>query len=419
MKLFYLITLVLISFNFNANAKLNTVEVNTEGTGATKQLAILDGMKNAITQVNGAVVGAKTSMSISETSKSQDQNSSYESSERFKQDIKTATKGVVQGFDIVSVSQNPDLGNLYEISMVVKVAKFKKSKQLKRLRMAVSNFYLSNDLSKSKTANKFTVNLQDKIIDLLTQTRKFAMLDRQFLKDQQKELNFINSPDVPTEEMAKFGNNAGTDYIITGVLKDLKKKITTKKMQTTGKVFKNTKYSAELNYRIIDVATTQVKFSDTTNITISSGSIKKLRNLVANKTAETILNSIYPIRVIDINNNSLTLGQGGKSIKKNAEYNLVKIGERMIDPYTKESLGRKEQIIGKVKITDVQSKMSTAKLIKSKVKNIEELLKYDYIVRPIKSVNYGSVAASKSYKKLKKTIEKDFEKLKEKRKNDW
>jgi hypothetical protein len=34
-------------------------------------------------------------------------------------------------------------------------------------------------------------------------------------------------------------------------------------------------------------------------------------------------------------------------------------------------------------------------------------------------VNYGNVAASKSYKKLKKSIEKDFKKLKEKRKNDW
>ena len=401
------------------NAKLSTVEVNTEGTGSTKQLAILDGMKNAITQVNGAVVGAKTSMSISETSKSQDQNSSYESSEKFKQDIKTATKGVVQGFDIVSVSQNPDLGNLYEITMVVRVAKYKKSKQLKRLRMAISNFYLSKDLAKYKSANKFAFDVQDKLIDLLTQTRKFAMLDRQFLKDQQKELNLINSPDVPTEEMARLGNRAGTDYIITGVLKDLRKFTSTKKMQSTGKVFKNTKYIAELNYRIIDIATSQVKFSDTTSITINSGNSKKLRNLVANKTAETILNAIYPIRVIDINKKSLTLGQGGKSIKKNAKYNLVKLGERMRDPYTKESLGRKEVVVGTVKITNVQSKMSTAKILKTKIKKIEELLEYDYIVRPIKSVNYGSVSAEKKYKNLKKSIDKDFKKLKEKRKNDW
>ena len=419
MKLFNLLITTFFLLSFHAHAKLSSVEVNTEGTGTTKQLAILDGLKNAITQVNGAVVGASSSVSISEASASQDQNSSYESSQAFQQNIKSATKGVVQGFDILSVTQNPDLGNMFIIEMKVKVAKYKKSKQLKRLRIAVSNFYLSNDLIKSKTANKFTVNLQDKIIDLLTQTRKFAMLDRQFLKDQQKELNFINSPDVPTEEMAKFGNKAGTDYIITGVLKDLKKRTTRKKMESTGKVFKNTKYTAELNYRVIDIATSQVKFSDTTNITISSSSTSKLRNLVANKTAETILNAIYPIRVIDISKKSLTLGQGGKSIKKNAEYNLVKIGERMIDPYTKESLGRKEEIIGKVKITDVQSKMSTAKLLKSNIKNIEELLEYDYIVRPIKSVNYGNVAASRSYKKLKKSIEKDFKKLKEKRKNDW
>ena len=90
-------------------------------------------------------------------------------------------------------------------------------------------------------------------------------------------------------------------------------------------------------------------------------------NLVANKTAETILNAIYPIRVIDINKKSLTLGQGGKSIKKNAEYNLVKLGERMRDPYTKESLGRKEVVVGTVKITNVQSKMSTAKILKTKI----------------------------------------------------
>ena len=417
---FFSILIITLFLNINSSfAKLTTIEVTTEGTGTTKQLAILDGLKNAITQVNGAVLGASTAVSISEVSSSQDQNSSYESSQAFQQNIKSATKGVVQGFDVISVTQNPDLGNLFVIEMNVKVAKYKKSKQLKRLRMAVSNFYISKDLSKSKTANKFAFDVQDKLIDLLTQTRKFAMLDRQFLKDQQKELNFINSPDVPTEEMARLGNKAGTDYIITGVLKDLKKVTNTKKMQSTGKVFKNTKFTAELNYRIIDIATSQVKFSDTTSISISSGNVKKLRNLVANKTAETILNAIYPIRVIDINKKLLTLGQGGKSVKKNAKYNLVKLGDRMIDPYTKESLGRKEDIVGTVKITNVQSKMSTAKIIKSQIKKIEELLQYDYIVRPIKSINYGSVSADKKYKNLKKDINKDFNKLKEKRKNDW
>ena len=40
--------------------------------------------------------------------------------------------------------------------------------------MAVANFYISNDLRKSKTVNKFTVNLQDEIIDLLNSNKKIC-----------------------------------------------------------------------------------------------------------------------------------------------------------------------------------------------------------------------------------------------------
>ena len=70
-------------------------------------------------------------------------------------------------------------------------------------------------------------------------------------------------------------------------------------------------------------------------------------------------------------------------------------------------------------ITDVQSKMSTAKIVKSKIKDVNELLKFDFIVRPIKSVNYGTLSKEKKYKKVKKEINKDFKKLKEKTKDDW
>ena len=148
--------------------------------------------------------------------------------------------------------------------------------------MAVSNFYITKDAIKNRSSLKFATNTQDKIIDLLTQTRRFAILDRQFLKDQQKELNFINSPDVSTEELAKLGNKAGTDYLITAVLKNLKKVTTKKTMKSTGKVFKKTTFSAELSFRIIDVATTQVKFADTISTTVGSN-YKNLRNRLSDK----------------------------------------------------------------------------------------------------------------------------------------
>ena len=414
-----LIFFPLIFFNISFSyAKIKTVEVTTSGIGISQQDAIRDAIKNAIEQVNGAAVAAQSAVSMKSVSKVKDNSKSVEMTKKYMKDIITASKGVIQGYEILSSKQNPKMRDLFDVKLKVKVAKFKKSKQLQRLRMAVSNFYITKDAIKNRSSLKFATNTQDKIIDLLTQTRRFAILDRQFLKDQQKELNFINSPDVSTEELAKLGNKAGTDYLITAVLKNLKKVTTKKTMKSTGKVFKKTTFSAELSFRIIDVATTQVKFADTISTTVGSN-YKNLRNRLSDKVAETILNAIYPIRVVGVSGKNITLGQGGKSIKKNAKYNLVKLGERIIDPYTKESLGRKEIQIGTVTITDVQSKMSTAKIVKSKIKDVDELLKYDFIVRPMKSVSYGTLSKEKKYKKLKKEIDKDFKKLKEKSKDDW
>ena len=42
---------------------------------------------------------------------------------------------------------------------------------------------------------------------------------------------------------------------------------------------------------------------------------------------------------------------------------MFAVGEELIDPDTKESLGREEILIGKVKITSVLPKTSTAEII--------------------------------------------------------
>jgi hypothetical protein len=39
------------------------------------------------------------------------------------------------------------------------------------------------------------------------------------------------------------------------------------------------------------------------------------------------------------------------------------VGEELIDPDTKESLGREEVLVGKARITNVQPKLSTAELL--------------------------------------------------------
>ena len=60
----------------------------------------------------------------------------------------------------------------------------------------------------------------------------------------------------------------------------------------------------------------------------------------------------------------ITINRGdGTDIAVGQIWNVFAVGEELIDPDTKESLGREEILVGKVKITSVLPKTSTAEII--------------------------------------------------------
>ena len=59
---------------------------------------------------------------------------------------------------------------------------------------------------------------------------------------------------------------------------------------------------------------------------------------------------------------TINRGEGG-GVAVGDAFNVFALGEEMIDPDTKESLGREEVKVGKVKITQVNPKISTAQIL--------------------------------------------------------
>ena len=55
-------------------------------------------------------------------------------------------------------------------------------------------------------------------MDTLGQSKKFALIDRQYLKLTKAELKLIQGADFKLEELARLGNQVGTDYLIVGTL---------------------------------------------------------------------------------------------------------------------------------------------------------------------------------------------------------
>lgn len=401
-------------------ARFTYVTVESEGTGSSAKAAIYDAITQALGRVNGMQIASETTHAIAEASLDTKEDEAYFASEAFGQQIQAATKGAIKTYNVLSLDQNPDMNNLWFANIEVTIAKYKVSKQTDRLRMALVPFRINSNASSAKKAAKLEQLFAQALVSFLTQTRKFAILDREFMKEQNVELNLIQGSKFAVDEMARLGNRLGTDYIIVGTVDDVIDKRWTQTMKTTGKKFAMYEFGAQISYRIIEVATGQVKFSDTYNQSRKSqgkgADYMAFARSAADAVGQKIINAIYPIVVASVRGKTVYLAQGGNTLKAGQKMELIQYGEPIIDPYTKESLGKEEIQIGTVRVTDVQAKLARAEIITSSVDLTAEFAPKSFIVRPVKEKKRSAV---KRQAKLKKELKTDFEEFEKSNDDDW
>ena len=408
---FFSVTLSSSSF-----AKMDLVTVPSQGTGVSRADAIKDALQEAVGKVNGVQIAAETSKAVTESYKETNGQEDHKMTEDFKQDIATKTKGVIRKYDVVSEQgPTPELA-LWQVSLNVTVAKYNLSKQAERLRMAVVPFTLSPTIKDKKRAADFEPSFVNTIVSYLTQTRRFAMLDRQFMEKQQAELKLIQGENFRTEEMARLGNQLGTDYLISGTIDDVNQTSNTITMRTTGKKITTVTTSVNLSYRIFDVATGLIKLAGTYTDTIEDGAnVMTMAKNAGDKIGQDILNAIHPITVVSVNGKNLTLGQGGVTVKQGMQYKLIQYGNKIFDPNTKESLGFEEIEIGIVKIISVQAKTSVAVVVKSTI-NLAQV-NSRMIVRPIPAKKKAT--AKQAVIALEKEAEEEMDSFEEDNEDEW
>ena len=362
------------------------VNLETEGTGTSLKAAVDDALTAAVSQVNGMEIATQTVHAVAEASVQSKDDQAYFASDAFRQQVQTATKGIVKNFRILHAQQNPALGNLWVAKVSTTIAKYQTSEQIKRLRMAVVPFRIAPASSDPKNASKFESMFGQELVSYLSQTRKFAILDRNHFKEQNAELELIKGDGFSLAEMARLGNQIGTDYLIVGTVNDFKETRWTQRMQSRGKEFNLQRLDLQLAYRIIDVATGQIKFADTYRYGDesqgSSADHMAIARKAANSIGDKIINAIYPIVVASVRDKTAYLAQGGNTLRVGQKLDVIKLGAPITDPYTKESLGREETRVGESEVTDVQAKLAQAVIVKSTVDIAADFAAGNYIVRP-------------------------------------
>lgn len=335
-------------------------EVVATGNGGDESKATIDAIENAIAQVGGMKISTATSLSMSEVT--QGDQTRYE--ENFRQNIEKITRGVIKSYSVIEAGVSPGTGRAF-VKIKAVIPSYKRSEQLKRLKLAVLPLVVTGAASNNPDAVGFSEAVSASLEAHLTQTRKFAMLERRYTDSSNRELARVNSRNAPIEETVKIGMRVGADYIVMASLKEYEHR-EIQQQRVTGRMVSRTSAPVSIDVRVVDIATGQIKFAQSY---VNPGRLPSGQALaryaadIGADIGQVIATAIYPIAVVGVSGNEVTFNQGGDTVQVGRLYRLVSLGQNLVDPYTKESLGQQEREVARAEVITVTDRTATAKVV--------------------------------------------------------
>jgi curli biogenesis system outer membrane secretion channel CsgG len=330
------------------------VTVEVQATGVNQADAINNALIQAIQQVTGVRINSVVMSDLQLDSRNANGKDSHQLDEKFQKNIKNVINGVVKEYRITSMDVQPKTGAQVQLTVTIdKYTPVGLSADSRR-KIAVMPF-----AEPSGRVTQGGVALQTSLIAYIVKTRRFAVLDRSNSDAYSQEMALITSGQTPMSEQARIAQVLSADYLITGTLRAARSNLSQQYIPLTGETVTNVTGSAgRADFSLMEVATRQVKFAGHVDV---SGS----NDVAAEKIGFAIIEAIYPLRIIDASDpTELVINQGGDSVKVGQRFAAFVLGVEQFDPYTKESLGRREKEAAQIEISRVLPKMSYAKVIK-------------------------------------------------------
>lgn len=371
---------VVLTGQVAAGGAVREKEVEAVGSAATEHEAISSALANAVGMVNGVSIDSRQWMVAFQEAIESNEGGSYVFEEASGLDIATLTKGTISSYEVVSTNSHAVGG--FEARVRATVAIFQRGQSANRKRIAVLPMHWRDNYTIVGTKiNPLAMAevVEQAIVDELVDSRRFTVLDRRYLEQASGEMALIETGDVPVADLVRLGQTLAADYVLVGTLENVTGASSTRRMRTRDVEVQDLNVNAQLSYRVIDPATKQVKFSRTESMvfgdhdlqTVGTSSTTEpiviavgVGKLLGRTAGMMVTEAIYPIMVMAVTNSAVVLGQGGESMVVGTSLDLFRLGERMIDPYTKESIGRVEEWVGTVEITRATNKQSYARLVK-------------------------------------------------------
>ena len=193
-------------------------------------------------------------------------------------------------------------------------------------------------------ADEFEFTLMEKLVTQLVNLRRFRVIERGAMDQVMNEQALGMSGMVDEETAVEVGKLAGADVIVVGTINIA---------EGFGKV----------SARGIDTETAEMIVAKESQT--GEPSMSNLESLVEN-VAILIYNALPLVEgyIVNIDENVLYLDMGSNvGIRKGTKCVAFREGDEIIHPITKEVLGTKVTMLGELIVTQVQEKMSIAKVL--------------------------------------------------------
>lgn len=370
------------------------VPVTVSGQGITPDAAVNAALALAIKQVNGTTVRANTATldyaakayaKVDVETRNRKDSATVTAtlqSHEFAQSIETAAQGAITEFQVKKVTAPINEGGNYIVEIAAKVAKFKVPDSQGKLKIVIGP--LKTDKTTFNIAGRATpaadvLNIiHQQIVDAVTQTGRFIVLDRQFNDDIQNELGLIASGQTNNADFAKLGNASSADIIWTGVVNDFAYEKNVRHLENSDRDLVSYAGGWSVSQRIINLTTRQVLQSSTlkgaalstapTTLGTSISQVDTIKSMsaeVVQKAAEAIILKIFPISIVVKEGNNVVLSQGMPTVKQGARYQIYQLGKELKDPQTGLSLGQSDTLCCEIVIDRVTDKISYGTLEKT------------------------------------------------------
>lgn len=364
-----------------AFGSIQSEEIVITSIGRTPDEAVVSCLIEAIRQKRGVEIDALSEIrfSLEDLFRKEGEEEFYreEIKDEVIEKIYMHTNGLIERYEVLSCNRLDD-GN-WEARVRAYVPVYRKGERNKRSTLAVMPItpLLGLKHAEGIDINEIARQISKRLTTQLVQTQHYNILDREYGNEFKKERQLLISRGFPIREMARLEEQLGADYLLIGTLSDVNSSITTREWY--GKNVTRCQIFLSMDVRAVEFATRQVHRADTITVSLDrvidiGGTTDRTKQIPGNLISDLIdeiiiklnrgfLDILMPVRVLDIQNSTVYLNQGGVRIQKGEKFSILG-AHRSVEDLGSGALIRIEgEKLAEIVVRDVMEEYSIADII--------------------------------------------------------